>query len=535
MTSRLVVLLALLVAAFSTDLAAISVERLQGRPFKVALDCRAPMPPDAQQVRIEAPPEGWPRWEQSVLVLDAPPGKVTLRRGDEWSCGLSWDARSTDARLRSGVGAQFRAAPGSREPIIVTAPSKETVGWALTVRYGDPAALQREDTLRFAIRIGGFSVLVAMLLSLLLLFANIRDRTPLMLAFVIATFALWIGMRSGLSGWPAPWLPSAGMVEAALMMLPPFGLAMLWSTAILFADLERLYPRLRYSHAIVAGLAVGTTVFGWAWPDSREMIYPTLRGVSFLTLAALIPLLLLALHRGLSGALPVLVALVPPLLVIGPLYDDVLRAWRAEAMLVASAWLAITLTIALSQRIGGLRRQRDQLKALAERDPLTGLPNRRSLAEALPRRIDEARAQGRPLSLAFMDLDRFKSINDRHGHRVGDEVLVEVSRRLSDRLRGGEVAARQGGEEFVLVLPGADAERARGVSERLRREIAETPIATSAGPLSVTASFGVSSLADADSRPETLLARADAAMYRAKQAGRNRVEVDGPPAAPSGR
>lgn len=193
------------------------------------------------------------------------------------------------------------------------------------------------------------------------------------------------------------------------------------------------------------------------------------------------------------------------------------------------------MTIAMSQRIGVLRRQRDQLKALAERDVLTGLPNRRALAEVLPRRMDEAHAQGSPLSVLFVDLDRFKAINDRHGHAVGDEVLAEASRRLAERLRGGEVVARQGGEEFVLMLPGADADRARAAAERLRRNIAEAPFETSAGALAVTASFGVASLRAADVTPGSLLARADAAMYRAKQAGRNRVEVDGPPAAPAPR
>ena len=183
------------------------------------------------------------------------------------------------------------------------------------------------------------------------------------------------------------------------------------------------------------------------------------------------------------------------------------------------------MTVALSQRIGGLRRQRDRLRALAERDPLTGLPNRRALAEVLPRRIDEARAQGRPLSVVFADLDRFKAINDRYGHAVGDEVLVEAARRLGEHLRGGEMAARHGGEEFVLLLPGADAERALAAAERIRAAMSEAPVETRAGPLPVTASFGVATLrsADVDARGDGLLARADAAMYRAKQAGRNRV------------
>ena len=529
-------LIALLLLGLPVEpLRAVSVERLQGPPFPVGLDCRAPAPADAQRVRIEAPPEGWPAREQSVLVLDAPPGKITIARGDERRCGLSWDARSTDARLRSGVGTQFRAAPGSREPITVIAPSSRWVGWALTVRYGDPAAIQREDTLRVAIRVGGFAVLLAMLLSSLLLFTNVRDRTALLLAATISAFSLWIGVRTGLAGWPFPWLPSAEAMQVALILLPPFGLAALWSTTVVFSRTGSVFPSVRYTHVPVFAVAMVASA-GWMfWPEGRELIYPTLRGITALLLLVLLVLMAAVLRSGQRGALAVLVAVAPPLLVIGPLYDTVLRAWRGESILLAGAWLAIAMTIAMSQRMGVLRRQRDQLKALAERDALTGLPNRRALAEVLPRRMDEARAQGRPLSVLFVDLDRFKSINDQHGHAVGDEVLAEASRRLAERLRGGEIVARQGGEEFVLMLPGADADRATGAAERLRRDIAESPFETSAGPLAVTASFGVASLRAADLTPGSLLARADAAMYRAKQAGRNRVEFDGKPTPPAAR
>ena len=527
---RLVLALAvLLLAALGMHGAmAASVERLQGRPFKVTLDCRAPAPADAQRVHIEAPPEGWPAWGQSVLVLDAPPGLVTVRRGDELRCGLSFDARSTDARLRSGPGAQLSPAPGSREPIIVTAPSNRWLGWAMTVRYGDPAAVQREDTVRFAIRVGGFAVLMAMLLSSLLLFANVRDRASLVFAGTIAAFSLWIGLRTGLAAWPRPWIDSPEWVQGAILLLPPLALAGIWSVAITHSRAARVFPRLQRSHRIAGALALLAALAWFLWPPGRELVYPALRGVAFVMLLVLLPLMALVLHRGYRGALAVLIGMLPPLLAVGPLYDDWLRAWRAEAILLAGAWFAIAMTVAMSQRIGALRRQRDRMRALAERDPLTGLPNRRALAEVLPRRIDEARAQGRPLSVVFVDLDHFKAVNDRHGHAVGDEVLVEAARRLAGHLRGGDLAARHGGEEFVLLLPGADAGHAVAAAERIRHDLADRPFTTSVGPLAVTASFGIAGTDDADARrvsdARDLLARADAAMYRAKKAGRNRVQ-----------
>jgi diguanylate cyclase (GGDEF)-like protein len=462
-----------------------------------------------------------------VLVLDAPPGLVSMRRGNERRCGLSFDARSTDARLRSGVGTQFVPTPGSREPIVVTAPSNRRLGWAMTVRYGDPAAVQREDTVRFAIRVGGFAVLMAMLLSALLLFANVRDRASLVLGGTIAAFSVWIGLRTGLAAWPRPWLDSPEGVQAALLTLPPLALAGIWSVAITHSRVERVFPRLRLTHWIAGALAVAAALAWFVWPPGHEPVYPALRGAAFLLLAVLLPLMVYVLHRGYRGALAVLIAVVPPMVAVGPLYDDWLRAWRGEAILLAGAWFAITMTVAMSQRIGALRRQRDRLRALAERDALTGLPNRRALGEVLPRRIDEARAQGRPLSVVFIDLDHFKAVNDRHGHAVGDEVLVEAARRLADHLRGGDLAARHGGEEFVLLLPGSDTAHARAAAERIRRDIADRPFSTGAGPLAVTASFGIASTDDPKVRPDVdareLLARADAAMYRAKKAGRNRV------------
>ena len=525
--AALAVWLALLVPSVA---GAVAMQRLQGLPFAMTLDCRAASPADAQRVVIEAPPEGWPRWGQSVLVLDAPPGLVTFRRGDEARCGLSFDARSTDARLRSGPGAQFRPAPGSREPIIVTAPSNRWLGWAMTLRYGDPAAVQREDTLRFAIRVGGFGILAAMLLSSLLLFANVRDRASLVFAATIAAYTLWIGLRTGLAAWPRPWIESPAAVQFAILTLLPIALAGAWSMALTHSKVDRVFPKLAVTHRLAGALAVAAIVAWFVWPAGRELVYPALRGIAAAMLLVLLPLLMIALHRGSRSALAVLIAMLPPLVVVGQFYDGLLRPWRGEALLLSGAWFAITMTVAMSQRIGALRQQRDRMQALAERDVLTGLPNRRALAEVLPRLIDEARAQSRSLSVVFVDLDHFKAINDRHGHAVGDEVLVEAARRLADRLRGGEMAARHGGEEFVLLLPGADGARATAAAERLRADLADEPFGTAVGPLSVSASFGVASLEPGTARrvsgPAELLARADAAMYRAKQGGRNRVELD---------
>jgi two-component system cell cycle response regulator len=160
-------------------------------------------------------------------------------------------------------------------------------------------------------------------------------------------------------------------------------------------------------------------------------------------------------------------------------------------------------------------------------DPLTGLYNRRYMAQHLPGLLAKAAAAGKPLALFMIDIDHFKKVNDTHGHAAGDAVLKAVAARIPDLVRAEDTAARMGGEEFMAVLPDAGPEPALRVAERLRQAIAEMKIADPAAPggLSVTVSIGVAS-AKAGETPEALMGRADAALYRAKQAGRNRVVVD---------
>lgn len=173
------------------------------------------------------------------------------------------------------------------------------------------------------------------------------------------------------------------------------------------------------------------------------------------------------------------------------------------------------------------RGERLTLEALANTDALTGLPNRRALYGAVERLLNAA-DQGKPACLILLDLDHFKGINDRYGHNAGDAVLAQAATRLRERLRGGDTVGRWGGEEFLIVLPGADAAGAEQVAERLRREVGTLPF-PEVGP--VTASLGVAQAEPGDDLGRWV-ARADAALYRAKVAGRDRVCVGGPPSEP---
>jgi diguanylate cyclase (GGDEF)-like protein len=169
--------------------------------------------------------------------------------------------------------------------------------------------------------------------------------------------------------------------------------------------------------------------------------------------------------------------------------------------------------------------QQDELRARATFDALTGFLNRATIIERLQRELEIVARTGAPASVLLADLDDFKRVNDTHGHGVGDEVLREACNRLAVRKRSYDELGRYGGEEFLIVLPGCSAQSAVDVANRMRAFVSSTPIETSAGPIQLSVSFGVA--ASTQARPMSahdVIAAADAALYRAKRAGRNRVE-----------
>jgi diguanylate cyclase (GGDEF)-like protein len=166
------------------------------------------------------------------------------------------------------------------------------------------------------------------------------------------------------------------------------------------------------------------------------------------------------------------------------------------------------------------------LRFSATHDFLTNLLSRSEILSSLERELVRTQREGRPAGVIMADVDGFKQINDTLGHPAGDAVLAEVARRLRSDLRLYDVAGRYGGEEFILVLPGCDLQTAARRADEIRRIVAREPIATPAGSISATVSMGVTvTNADPDATLETLLQSADAALYRAKKAGRNRVDA----------
>jgi diguanylate cyclase (GGDEF)-like protein len=161
---------------------------------------------------------------------------------------------------------------------------------------------------------------------------------------------------------------------------------------------------------------------------------------------------------------------------------------------------------------------------LAGTDPLTAVHNRRQLEAEFARERARQRRHGHPIGVLEIDIDRFKRVNDVHGHGIGDEVLRNLTRRWRELIREVDVLARVGGEEFVVLLPETDAGGARESAERLRTYTAAEAVSTSAGTLAITISIGVTLVAPNGAGLDEVLRRVDRALYRAKENGRNRCE-----------
>jgi diguanylate cyclase (GGDEF)-like protein len=198
--------------------------------------------------------------------------------------------------------------------------------------------------------------------------------------------------------------------------------------------------------------------------------------------------------------------------------------------LVSAVGLALLVLTAVSllalRRVAASERlYREELRRLAQTDELTGIANRRELIAGLARALADSQRTDRELAFALLDIDHFKRVNDTYGHPAGDEVIRNVAHIALSCLRGGDMVGRLGGEEFGLVLLGASVTQAYEVCERVRRSIQSTPVKLADGSeVEITVSLGIARRFPGDS-VETLIERADAALYQAKHSGRDQVRL----------
>jgi diguanylate cyclase (GGDEF)-like protein len=208
--------------------------------------------------------------------------------------------------------------------------------------------------------------------------------------------------------------------------------------------------------------------------------------------------------------------------------DGQMRKNRGEIIIVALTTVGLLvgilyfMTWKLVARLDDVQKK---LKHMAVTDELTGLKNRRYIMEQLEKEYQRSVRSGEPLSLVLLDIDHFKRINDTYGHGFGDRVLKSVADALRSILRSYDLLGRIGGEEFLIASPGSSLDDAAGLAKRILDRVRREKFVDNGNKVTVTISAGVTSLGNQDARAEALLGRADAALYRAKQEGRDRVVI----------
>lgn len=479
--------------------------------------------------RIEAPAIGWEARPLAVLVSGIAVDRVRITHGDRTYCGQYGDGARADSRFRTGVGGVFVPAQGSTNAVRVAVSGAVLELWPVVVDVGEPASVQRSDALRFAFRIAVFAITFSVVISTALAWVALREVSLLSLSINTVLVAVWVAMVTGLSGFPEAWLP-IGETRFRILLSSPllvFGIAV-----FLMMRTGRLRRREKGVLLVTAGCSLLAVLALVAWVMPLRAI-PTFAlwaeiGVFLLFASVVLVCLPGALRRrlppvaNLLGVLPL--AVVSALGVFAPAW---IGEFKIEAYVGGAAWISVASSSMLMMRLASLRRQRDEMRVLAQTDPLTGLANRRTALARVHEEVERRRALGGDVCLVYVDLDHFKQINDSFGHAAGDRVLAGVSHLLRLLVRASDVVARLGGDEFILILVGADEATSLRLAERVRERIELLPLVGSGpeAPLSCTASIGVvGSARYPEAGAEELLRRADEAMHAAKKAGRNRVE-----------
>lgn len=409
----------------------------------------------------------------------------------------------------------------------------EGTRYPLHIAVESRAAHVANDLTHIRILMCAVGMVVGVSLAVLLFWAMLRDRVYLLYAVSMLLQLLYVLCSYG-EAYAVP----------VLRWLAPFGAQGIWAIATLasmsivalwldYAGLRKQVPRLALAMSVL-GLYFPSALLlllGSPWPAGKEWFPDVANGVFLLTNLAALAALAVAWRRGSRHAAYAMIAWVP--LVVSSTWramqlsrGALVADWLQFGLPLVLAFTAVVLALGLADRMLTFRRERDTAKEHAERDALTGVLNRGGIEYRLDWEVLEKRREGIPLSLLFIDLDFFKKINDRYGHALGDACLRAVARALSEEFQYGDQLGRLGGEEFVLMLAGADAEAARQIAERVRKKIERSCAVVEQVPVGVTASIGVAECLPEDS-VASLIARADQAMYAAKRAGGNRVATRG--------
>jgi diguanylate cyclase (GGDEF)-like protein len=409
----------------------------------------------------------------------------------------------------------------------------ENARYPLRVAVESRAAHAADDLTHVRILMCGVGMVVGVSLAVLLFWAMLRDRVYLLYAVSMLLQLLYVLCSYG-EAYAVPvlqWLAVFGAPGIwAVATLASMSIVALWLD---YAGLHKQVPRLAFAMRGLGLYLPGVLLLLLAlpWPRSKEWFPDVANGVFLLTNLAALAGLTTAWCRGSRHAAYAMIAWIPLLVfttwrALQLSRGAVVVDWVQYGLPLVLAFTAVVLALGLADRMLTFRRERDSAKEHAERDALTGVLNRGGIEYRLDWAVLEKRREGIALSLLFIDLDFFKKINDRYGHALGDACLRAAARAVSEEFQYGDQLGRLGGEEFVLVLAGADAEAARQIAERVRIKIERSCAVVEQVQVGVTASIGVAECLPDDS-VASLIARADQAMYAAKRAGGNQVAMQG--------
>ena len=471
-----------------------------------------------------------PPWDDSarMLTIYPPPlGAVTVYVHDQPQT-LALDDFSAATHGHGRLAWRVPAEQAASAPILLKFEPTETLSAPVNFRMLPWADYLRQDAQWLVFASACFAVMLAMVLMALCFALMLRDITYAWYAGYVVCYALIQGIQTGFLFHPLEWAWLSGMIvttgSAAVALSVSFDAQFMMR----FCELRRYAPLLRVPiMALSIGMIQLVLMRCSQIPILVEVAQALLNPLLMIGAALLLTAAIIAAARGSRQAWFFLASWTPLLLLTALTSAQVNGAlpelsWLNDASLAGGAFEAIVLSLGLADRALRLRHDRDIVRVLADHDALTNVLNRRAWSERAG--VLLASVQPRPIALLFLDLDHFKLLNDYQGHNTGDRALVAVAKSLLAELRPGDLLGRYGGEEFVALLDGASAQQAMQVATRLCRRIhrLEIPVTEDAQLLSI--SIGIAMRQDGDD-VESLVERADQAMYDAKLNGRNRVSL----------
>ncbi|HET6432408.1 diguanylate cyclase [Dyella sp.] len=483
---------------------------------------------------VLAPQPPWVEEARVLSVYPPPVGTVTLYDQNGPKVSLALDDFRAAVHGHGRLAFLLRTEVPASAPILLKFEPSARAAAPVAFRLQNWSHYLQRDSHWLVFATASLTVLLAMALMTLCFSVLLRDVTFAWYAGYVLCYALMQGIQTGFVYHPLEmdWL--SGLSTTVNTAAVALSVAFASMFMIRFCELQRYAPLLRVPVlALAVGMVAVVLMRCSQWPPLENvgqlLVNPLLTLGTVLLLVASV----LAAARGSRHAWFFLAGWTPLLALTAMRSAQISGAlaaldWLNDAGLVVGAFEAIVLSFGLADRALMIRRDRDEVRVLADRDSLTQVFNRRAWSEAAIQAMSDP---ARPQSLLFLDLDYFKRLNDRLGHAAGDHALVAVADALRQELRPVDLLGRYGGEEFVALLDGAGEAESMQIATRLCRRVNRLEIPVDGENLMLSVSIGVG-IRRSDDSIDSLIARADQAMYAAKLAGRNRVCLEPRPGQP---